>query len=112
MRLAAGDIADSLLDPVGIRTLPDRRPVVPGKTVFFTFSIMDGADAEIAAASLCRLAGDKGVKYVLPYHDATRKGFSREEFAKLAEEATGGCKAAIAKGKAKAAAAAQQKNKK
>lgn len=105
----AGDIADSLLDPgVGLKALPDGRAVVPGQPALFTFAIMDGADADIAAGSLCRLAADRGVKRVLPYHDATRKGYSRDEFAKLAEVATGGCKAAIAKAKAKAKAAGKK----
>jgi len=88
-----GDIADVLLDPPGVKALPDGRPIVPGKVALFTLTVMADADATVAAASLCRLANDKSLSWqrILPYHDATKAGFTRAQFRTLVEE-SGACR--------------------
>lgn len=88
--ILGGDIADVLLDPPGVTALPDGRPIVPGKVALYTLTVMADADAAVAAASLCRLAHDTSLKWhrILPYHDATKTGFSRAQFKQLVQETT------------------------
>jgi hypothetical protein len=86
--LLAGDLADVLRDPQ-LPTLPDGRPVVPGAVMLYTLTAFAGADAALAAASLCRVAYDESIVYdrVRPYHDVTKEGLTRAQLQPLAEEA-------------------------
>ena len=88
--MLAGDIADVLLAPLpgGVKTLPDGRELQDGKLYLFTMTGLADADAALAARSLCRLAFElEGFDTVLPYHDATKAGLTREALQALVREA-------------------------
>ena len=88
--LLAGDLADVLRDPPGTAALPDGRPVLPGQTALYTWTIMADSDAALAATSLCRVAHDSATfpyAIVKPYHDATKAGLTRAQLQPLAEAA-------------------------
>jgi len=87
--LLAGDLADFLLDPPGVKTLPDGRPIVKGQPAMYTLTIFAGADAALARRSLCRVAYDSRVSYdaVRFAHDATKSAHTRAELQPLAEAA-------------------------
>ena len=84
-----GDLADLMLDPPGVAALPDGRALTAGEPVLFTLTVMDGANASVAKASLCRVAYDTRLawKTIRLYHDATKQGLTRPAFQKLAEQA-------------------------
>ena len=87
--LLAGDIADVLLDAAGGTLLPDGRRLQAGGPAMYTLTVMAGADAAQARASLCRLAYDRSIVFDVarPYHDATKRGLTRAQLAPLVEAA-------------------------
>lgn len=87
--LLAGDIADVLVDAEGGTTLPDGRVLKPGAPALFTLTVFAGASEAEARRSLCRLAYDASIPFDVarPYHDATKRGFTRAQLAPLVEEA-------------------------
>ena len=87
--LLAGDLADFLLNPPGVDTLPDGRALVKGQPAMYTLTIFAGADAEAARRSLCRVAYDTRLSYdaVRFAHDATKAPHTRAQLQPLAEAA-------------------------
>jgi glyoxylase-like metal-dependent hydrolase (beta-lactamase superfamily II) len=89
-QVLAGDIADVLLAPLpgSVKVLPDGRVLEKGKLYLFTMTALDGADAGLAAASLCRLAFElPGWTRAVPYHDATKSGLDKRKLQQLVREA-------------------------
>ena len=84
-----GDLADLVQDPPGVAALPDGRALAPGQPALYTLTVMDGANATVARASLCRVAYDTRMAWttIRLYHDATKQGLTRAAFQKLAEAA-------------------------
>ena len=89
IEIHGGDLADLVQDPPGVAALPDGRALAPGQPALYTLTVMDGANATVARASLCRVAYDTRMAWttIRLYHDATKQGLTRAAFQKLAEAA-------------------------
>ena len=99
--LLGGDVADVMSDPARDVPLPDGRVLRKGVPGAYTLAYLRGADRAAADASLCRVAHDvEGVPcdFILPHHNALRRPIPRDEFARLADGAAGGCPEWVGKG--------------